>query len=72
MFVEPDAEVVQSYPRRQPCSQPFKLMRPFPPEAEGVEEFVVDALDDLADASNPPPQGLGPAPLAGVALGRMG
>jgi hypothetical protein len=41
------------------------------PQAEGVEELVVDALHDLADAGDPPPQALGPH-VAGVALGRAG
>src|SRR5215217_3931834 len=57
--------------RRQTSSQAPQLVRPLPPEAEGVEEFVVDALHDLADGSYPPPQALGPAPLAAVAFRRM-
>src|ERR671927_494872 len=43
-------------------------MGPRPPEAEGVEELVVDRLHDLADAGDPPPQALGPY-LRGVAFG---
>ena len=46
-------------------------MGPLPPEAEGVEELVVDALDDLAYSGYPSSQALGPAPLAAVALGRV-
>src|ERR671918_575288 len=46
-------------------------MRPLPPETEGVEEFVVDALHDLAYSSHPPPESLGPASLARVSFGRM-
>src|SRR5215208_6065829 len=57
--------------RRQTSSQAPQLVRPLPPEAEGVEEFVVDALHDLADGSYPSPQALGPAPLAAVAFRRM-
>jgi hypothetical protein len=67
-IVEPDAEVMQGYPRRQPPSQSLKLMRTLPPEAEGVEEFVINRLDDLPYPGNPPPQTLGPG-LLGVALG---
>ncbi len=44
-------------------------MGPLPPQTEGVEELVVDALDDLADGGYPPPQALWPASLAGVAFG---
>src|SRR5215208_6100329 len=46
-------------------------MGPLPPETEGVEEFVVDRLHDLADRGHPPPQALGPASLARVSFGRM-
>src|SRR5215212_3939648 len=56
--IEPDAEVVQSHPRRQTCSQSLKLMRPLPPQAEGVEQFVVGALHNLADGGHPPPAAL--------------
>jgi ketosteroid isomerase-like protein len=34
-----------------------------PPEPEGVEELVVDTLDDLAYSGHPSPQAFGPAPL---------
>jgi len=45
-------------------------MGTLPPEAEGVEEFVINRLDDLTYPGNPPRQTLGPG-LFGVALGRM-
>jgi hypothetical protein len=45
-------------------------MGTLPPEAESVEEFVINRLDDLTYPGNPPPQTLGPG-LFGVALGRM-
>ena len=70
MLVEPDAEIVQSYPARQPCSQPIHVVGPLPPQTEGVEEFVVKALYDLAHTCHPPPQAFGPG-LSGVSLGRM-
>src|SRR5215212_2633824 len=69
--IEPDAEVVQSHPRRQTCSQSLKLMGPLPPQAEGVEQLVVGALHDLADGGHPPPEALGPASLFRVPFGRM-
>src|SRR5918994_2995953 len=71
LLVEPDTEIVQRYPRRQASSQAFQLMGPLPPEAEGIEELVVDRLHDLAYSSYPSSQALGPVPLAGVALGRV-
>ena len=48
LIVEPDAEVVQGYPRGQTRPQPVQLVRPLLPQPEGVEKFVVDRLDDLA------------------------
>jgi hypothetical protein len=40
------------------------------PEIKGIEEFVINRLDDLTYPGNPPPKTLGPG-LFGVALGRM-
>jgi hypothetical protein len=71
VLVEPDTEIVQRHPRRQAGSQAFQLMGPLPPEVEGIEELVIDRLDNLAYSSNPSSQALGPVPLAGVALGRV-
>jgi hypothetical protein len=45
-------------------------MGTLPPQAEGVEELVVDRLYDLTEGSHPPPQTLG-AGHFGVTLGRM-
>jgi hypothetical protein len=71
LVVEPDAEEdVQGYPPRQTTSHAANVVGPLPVKAEVVEEFVVNALDDLMVASNPPPQALGPGSAA-VALGRM-
>ncbi len=69
LIVEPDAEVVQSHPRRQTRPQPAQLVGPLPPQAKGIEKFVVDTLYDLADGGHPAPQALGPHHLAGVAFG---
>jgi hypothetical protein len=71
LVVEPDAEVVQSYPCRQASPQTLKLMvmGPLSPETKGVEEYVVDALHNLTYSGHPLPQALGPAPLAAMALG---
>ena len=70
MIVEPDTKVVQRYPRRQSSTQTLDLVGTLSPEAEDIEELVVDCLDDLTDGGHPPPQTLGPGPF-GVALGRM-
>ena len=71
MVVEPDTKVVQRHPRRQSSTQTLDLVGTLPPEAEGIEELVVDRLDDLTDGGNPSPQTLGPASLLGVSLGRV-
>jgi hypothetical protein len=70
LLIKPDAEIVQSHPRRQTCSQSLKLMRPLPPQAKGVEQLVVGALYDLANGGYPPHQALGPG-LDRVSFGRM-
>jgi hypothetical protein len=67
LVVEPDAEVVQRHSRCQPGTQTFELMGTLAPQAEGVEEFVINRLNYLAEASYPPPQPLGPG-LFRVAL----
>jgi hypothetical protein len=71
LVVEPDAEVMQRHPRRQSSSQTPDLVGPLLPQAEGVKQLVVDPLYNLTNASDPPPQALGPASLLRVALGRM-
>ncbi|HEX7169246.1 MAG TPA: hypothetical protein VF206_00340 [Rubrobacter sp.] len=48
-------EVVQRRPRRQSGTQTLDLMGTLPPQAEGVEEFVIHCLDDLTYPANPPP-----------------
>ena len=71
MLIEPDTEVVQSHPRCQTCPQSTQLVRALPPEAESVEQLLVDTLHDLADGGNPPPQALGPG-FTAVALTSTG
>jgi hypothetical protein len=71
LVIEPDAEIVQSYSGSQSSPQTLKVVGPLSPEAEGVEELVVDAFDYLANAGHPPPQALGPGLLASGALRRM-
>src|ERR671911_1628899 len=68
--VEQDTEVVQGYPRRQSSPQTPQFVGPLPPQAESVEQLIVDAFDDLTESGQPPPQAFGPG-LSGVALGRM-
>ena len=69
LLIEPDTEVVQRYPGRQPPPQTLKLVGPLSAKAEGIVELLVDGFYDLADARCPPPQSLRPTPLTFVALG---
>ena len=48
MVVEPDTEVVQRYPRCQPRPQTLKVVGTLSPEAENIEQLVINRLDDLA------------------------
>jgi hypothetical protein len=52
VVIEPDTKVVQSHPRRQSSTQTLDLVGTLPPQAEGVEELVVDRLDDLTDGGS--------------------
>src|SRR5215216_5947566 len=70
-IVEPDTEIVQGYPRSQSSSQTLELVGSLSPEAESVEQLIVDAFDDLAESGHPSPQAFGPASFLGVALGWM-
>jgi hypothetical protein len=58
--VEPEAEVMQGHLRRQARPQARAGLRPLMLQTEGLQQAVVERLDDLADASMPAPQGLGP------------
>jgi hypothetical protein len=48
-----------------------ELVGSFSPEAESVEQLILDTFDDLTYPGYPPPQALGPPGLLGVALGWM-
>lgn len=69
LLVEPHTEVVQRYPHCQACLQPSQIVDPLPAESEGIVQFVVDVLHDLADAGGSTPQALRPG-FAAVAFGR--
>jgi hypothetical protein len=46
-------------------------MEPLPVKAEGIQELVVNAFHDLAEACHTSSESLGPASLAAVAFGQM-
>src|SRR4030095_6474208 len=68
LFIQPDTKVMQGHLWGQARLQPAERMRPFPIEAKGVMEFLIDRLHNLADTREPAPPWLRPRPLA-VALG---
>ena len=43
--IEPDAKVLQADFSRQASLKARQIMRPFSPQAEGVEQFVVNRFD---------------------------
>src|SRR4029453_10280878 len=63
LLIQPDAEVMQGDLGGQARLQPAEGMRPFEIQAEGMLKLVMDRLHNLADASEPAPQRLGPRRL---------
>ena len=45
---------------RQPGPKSAEFMGSLPVQAKGMKQLVVDRFDDLPDAGQPAPQGLGP------------
>ena len=45
LTIEPDAKVLQADFSRQASLKARQIMRPFSPQAEGVEQFVVNRFD---------------------------
>jgi len=60
LTIEPDAKVMQADFGGQARLKAGQLMGPFPPQAEGVEQFVVDRFNDLPQSSQPATPVLGP------------
>src|SRR5262247_662461 len=63
LLIQPHAEVMQGDLRGQARLQPAEGMGPFAIQAEGMLELVMDRLHNLADASEPAPEPLGPRRL---------
>jgi hypothetical protein len=47
--IEPDTKIVQGHFRGQASLKAGHIMRAFASQAEGVQQLVVDGLDDLSD-----------------------
>src|SRR3954471_11571039 len=69
LSVEPAAEVVEGDLGGEAGVEAAELVGPLAFEAEGVEQAVVDGLDDLAVAAEPAAERIGPV-LLGGAVGR--
>src|SRR5688572_1395261 len=67
--VEPETEIVKGDFGGQAGAQAVAGMGAFLLEAKGAEQAAIGCLDDLADTTEPLPQGLRPRDL-GIALGR--
>src|SRR5512135_203772 len=60
LTVEPDAKVMQAHFGSQTGLETTQGMRPFPCQTKDREQFVVDQLDQLAQARQPPSPLFGP------------
>src|SRR5918999_3407219 len=60
VFIQPHAEVMQCDLGRQTGPKSAELMGPLPVQAKSMKQLVVDRFDDLTEAGQPAPQGLGP------------
>lgn len=70
MQIEPEAKVVQSHLGSQTSLKTGEVMRTLTSQAKGIQEFVVDRFDDLADVCQPSTQGFGPLePLTALMRG---
>lgn len=61
MEIEPETKIVQGDFSGQARLKASQDMRTLTRQAKGIQEFVVNSLDDLSDAGQPPAQGFGPA-----------
>jgi hypothetical protein len=59
--IEPDAKIVQSHFRGQASLKSRQVMRAFASQAEGVQQLVIDGLNDLPHTGQPATQAFGPA-----------
>src|ERR1700756_951705 len=64
LLIQPDTEVMQRDLCRQTRSKPAEIMGPFPVQAKGMKELLVDGLNDLTDSCQPATPGLRPRRLA--------
>src|SRR5215472_7096427 len=60
LTVEPDAKVMQANFGSQTCLEATQGMRSFPCQTKDIEQFVVDRLDQLAQARQPASPLFGP------------
>ncbi len=58
--IEPDAKIVQSHFRSQASLKSRQVMRAFASQAEGVQQLVIDGLNDLPQPGQPATQAFGP------------
>src|SRR5258708_12300371 len=60
MQIEPETKIVQPDFGRQACLKACQVVRTLTRQAKGIQEFVVDGLDDLSETGQPPSQRFGP------------
>ena len=59
-MIEPATAIMEGDAGGQPGADPSQGMGAFPSQAQGMDQFVMDTLDDLAPAREGAAQGAGP------------
>ena len=60
MQIEPDTKMMQTNFGSHSSLKSREVMGTLTSQAKGIQEFVVDAFNDLPNASQPATQGFGP------------
>src|SRR5256884_5819144 len=61
LHVEPEAKGMQGHFGGQACLKAIQSMRALTSQAKGIEQLVINGLNDLAQSSQKAPPGFGPA-----------
>src|SRR2546421_8885363 len=64
--VEPNAKVMQGHLGRQTCLKAVQRMGTLTGQPKGIEQFVIDGLNDLARSCQPASPVFGPAHFAAL------
>jgi hypothetical protein len=68
MQIESQTKIVQAHFDGQTSLKTRQVMRPFPHQTKGIQQVVIDRLDDLPQTRQPAPQRFGPRELLAVVM----